>query len=249
MSADPARVLVVDDVPEMRRMLHTVLGLRGFSVVGEASEGHSAVELAKELQPDVVILDLGLPDLEGREVLTGIRNVAPECRVVIFSGIRVQDVDALTKRVEAYVAKEQDLDILLDAVESALRRPVQLLTRSFPRMLQSISHARAMTAQALAEWGMDDLVGDGLVVVSELATNAVLHARTSFELRLSSHPRSFRIAVVDSGPGTPEPLAPSGVRPSGRGLQIVDSMSTAWGVSGLAEGTKLVWAELPAKDR
>jgi DNA-binding NarL/FixJ family response regulator len=245
----PPRVLVVDDVPEMRRMLSTVLGLKGLRVVGEAEDGRNAVELAAELQPDVVILDLGLPDLEGRDVLTGIRNHAPQCRVVIFSGVRVDDTAELETRVEGYVGKEQELEILLDAVEAAVHRPVQVVTRSFPRMLESVARARTMTARALTDWGMGHLAGDGLVVVSELATNAVLHARTPFELRLSSHPRSFRIAVLDHGPGTPEPLAPSGVRPHGRGLQIVDAMASAWGVSGLKEGTKLVWAELPAKTR
>jgi len=249
MTDDRARVLVVDDVPEMRQMLRTVLRLRGLDVVGEAADGAQAVALAADQKPDVVILDLGLPDLEGRDVLTGIRNHAPHCRVVVFSGLRLDDTTELETRVEEYVGKEQDLDILLDAVEAAAHRPTQVVSKSFPRMLDSVARARALTVKALSEWGMGHLAADGLIVVSELATNAILHAHTEFELRLSSHPRSLRIAVLDYGPGTPEPLAPSGVRPHGRGLQIVSAMSSAWGVSGLREGTKLVWAELPSQRR
>jgi DNA-binding NarL/FixJ family response regulator len=240
---EPTRVLVVDDVPEMRRLLATVLELRGLSVVGEAADGRLAVELADSLQPDVVILDLGLPDLQGRDVLTGIRNHAPEVRVVVFSGLRPAGAE-LESSVEAYVGKEQDIDLLVDAVESVAKLNVDVVERRFPRQLDSISSARSATAEVLDSWGMESLLSDGLVVVSELATNALVHAGSSFELRLSRHPRSVRIAVLDHGPGTPEPLAPSTVRPHGRGLQIVDAMSSAWGVSGLKKGTKLVWAEL-----
>lgn len=243
MPGEQARVLVVDDVPEMRRLLSTVLQLRGMEVVGEAGDGRQAVELASAVQPDVVILDLGLPDLQGREVLTGIRNHSPHVRVVVFSGLRPAGGE-LESSVEAYVGKEQDIEILVDAVESVARLSVEVVERTFPRNPDSISEARSATAEALAAWGMQSLASDGLVVVSELATNALVHAGTSFELRLSRHPRSVRIAVLDHGPGTPEPLAPSTVRPHGRGLQIVDAMSSAWGVSGLKAGTKLVWAEL-----
>jgi len=244
VAGEPARVLVVDDVPEMRRLLTTVLHLRGLSVVGEAADGRQAVELAEALQPDVVILDLGLPDLQGRDVLTGIRNHAPQGRVVVFSGLRPAGAE-LEASVEAYVGKEEEIEMLVDAVESAARINVEVVEKTFPHALDSISEARSATAAALEAWGMQSIASDGLVVVSELATNALVHADSPFELRLSRHPRSVRIAVLDHGPGTPEPLAPSVVRPSGRGLQIVDAMSSAWGVSGLNERTKLVWAELP----
>lgn len=243
MPGEGARVLVVDDIPEMRRLLTTVLNLRGLTVAGEAADGRQAVELAHTLQPDVVILDLGLPDLQGRDVLTGIRNHAPQVRVVVFSGLRPVGAE-LESSVEAYIGKEQDIEILVDAVESAARLNVEVVERSFARNLDSIGEARSATADALRSWGMESLMSDGLVVVSELATNALVHAGSPFELRLSRHPRSVRIAVLDHGPGTPEPLAPSTVRPNGRGLQIVDAMSMAWGVSGLKAGTKLVWAEL-----
>ncbi|HET7689181.1 MAG TPA: response regulator [Nocardioidaceae bacterium] len=244
MRGDPARVLVVDDVPEMRRLLATVLNLRGMTVVGEAADGRQAVRLADDLQPDVVILDLGLPDLQGQDVLTGIRNHAPQVRVVVFSGLRPSGGE-LASSVEAYVGKEQDIDILVDAVESVAQLDVELVVHTYPRVVDSIAQARAATAEVLGSWGMGSLAADSLVVVSELTTNALVHAGTAFELRLSRHPRSVRIAVLDHGPGTPEPLAPSTVRPHGRGLQIVDAMSSAWGVSGLKKGTKLVWAELP----
>ena len=69
------RVLLVDDVVDVRRLLRTALRFRGgFEVVGEASDGGEAVQLAESLRPDLVVLDLGLPDIAGREVLSRIRE-------------------------------------------------------------------------------------------------------------------------------------------------------------------------------
>ncbi len=58
----------------------------GFDVVAEAADGRTAIEAAAKLQPDVVVLDLGLPDLAGRDVLTMLRVAAPDMRVVVFTG-------------------------------------------------------------------------------------------------------------------------------------------------------------------
>ena len=73
------RVLLVDDVADVRRLVRIALGLHGgFEVVGEAGAGVQAVELATRLGPDIVLLDLGLPDLAGRDVLSRVREVAPD---------------------------------------------------------------------------------------------------------------------------------------------------------------------------
>jgi DNA-binding NarL/FixJ family response regulator len=236
---------VVDDIADMRVLLRTVLRKRGMDVVAEAGNGSQAVALAGEHEPDIVVLDLGLPDLEGTEVLSGIRNHAPRCSVVVFSGVRPTDRREIASRVEGFVTKADDLALLLDTVEHAARRPVEVVSRVFPQRLRSAALARTFTESTLRGWALPQLVGDGMVVVSELVTNAVVHAGTPCEVRLSQHSRSLRIAVVDFGDGTPEPRPPAAGRLGGRGLQIVDSMATAWGFAGLGPRQKLVWAELP----
>ena len=86
------RVLLVDDVVDVRRLLRTALRFRGgFEVIGEASDGGEAVQLADSLRPDVVVLDLGLPDIAGREVLSRIRERSPQSKVVVFSGGDTED--------------------------------------------------------------------------------------------------------------------------------------------------------------
>jgi anti-sigma regulatory factor (Ser/Thr protein kinase) len=81
------------------------------------------------------------------------------------------------------------------------------------------------------------------LVVSELATNAVQHARTSFVLRLELVDESLRIEVFDDGDGTPEMLDPRPDTPRGRGLLIVNKMADEWGVEPASDGNgKHVWA-------
>src|SRR6476659_4986776 len=95
------RVLLVDDVVDVRRMLRAALRLRGgFEVVGEAGDGAEAVGLVGELRPDVVVLDLGLPDIAGRELLIRIRDRSPGSQVVVFSGGASEDRAWIAKHVD-----------------------------------------------------------------------------------------------------------------------------------------------------
>ncbi len=80
------RVLIVDDIPQVRHELHTLLHLSGcVQVIGEAADGAEAVRLAKLLRPDVVLLDLEMPVLDGYEAARQIKAVLPSCRVIALS--------------------------------------------------------------------------------------------------------------------------------------------------------------------
>lgn len=83
----PVRVLIVDDVPGLRRLLRFVLGTdKLFEVVGEAPDGLSAIEAAARLHPEMVLLDLSMPTMDGLEALPLIKETSPESSVVVFSG-------------------------------------------------------------------------------------------------------------------------------------------------------------------
>jgi DNA-binding NarL/FixJ family response regulator len=113
------RVLIVDDVADVRQDLRLLLEIAGdFQVVGEAEDGQEAVELAKSLRPDVVIMDLAMPVLDGYQAATRIRFDVAECRLVALT---VQSTDASRQRAQAadfhaYVVKGAPLAELLEAV-------------------------------------------------------------------------------------------------------------------------------------
>ncbi len=239
------RVLLVDDAPEVRVLVRTALRLRsGFEVVGEAGDGAGAIRLAEQEQPDVVVLDLGLPDLAGRDVLSRIRDRCPGSQVVIFSGLDIDDREWLEDQVAGYINKDAHVDQLVDLLVTLGHGPGVEAVAELPRTPESAGRAREFVATRLKQWKLDPLLDGALVVVSELAANAVVHADSSLRIRLLLGPRTLRIEVIDHGVGTPEPQPRSTTEEHGRGLLLVSALSRAWGIDhGPGEG-KTVWAEL-----
>lgn len=241
----PLRVVLVDDAVDIRRLLRIALRTHGgFDVVGEAADGADAVELARSLRPDVVVLDLGLPDIAGQEVLIQIRSSVPETKVVIFSGLDTVDRSWLVEHAEGFVLKHTDLDYLIKLLEAVGRPESRQVKLELQPELRCVAGARRFLFRALAAWDEPELYGDSVIVVSELVTNAITHAPSPGELRLSLLPDVLRIAVTDSGSGAPEPRHASSTREGGRGLYLVDALTSAWGMEPLPHGGKMVWAEL-----
>ncbi len=115
----PISVVVCDDVPELRRLLREVLEEdEGMHVVGEAADGQEAVEVIERHQPDVVILDLSMPKLDGLEAIPLIHQVAPRAEICIFSGFEEGKVAEVALRLKAsrYVRKGAPLEELRNAV-------------------------------------------------------------------------------------------------------------------------------------
>jgi hypothetical protein len=106
------------------------------------------------------------------------------------------------------------------------------------------AQARHFVTDTLAAWGRADLIDDAALIVSELATNAVLHARTDFTVTLSRLPEgTIRLAVRDASMARPRPRRAGPLDGSGRGLGLVAAFATGWGAEFLPDG-KVVWAEL-----
>lgn len=241
----PLTVVLVDDVPEVRRLVRTALRVRGgFTVIGEATDGTQAIELAETHQPDLVVLDLGLPDLAGREVLAGIRRLSPRTRVVVFSGTETADRQWIRDNVEGFALKDVDLDYLVDLLESVGRERTGEAVLNLPCELASIAAAREFVRDRLVEWGVEAQVDDALVVASELVTNAIMHAESPCELRLWLSASAIRVEVLDDGAGTPEPRTSSDTDEGGRGLHLIAALAAAWGIEQIPDDGKVVWAEL-----
>lgn len=242
----PISVLLVDDVVAVRRLVRTSLRFRdGFEVVGEAADGAEAVRLTQQLRPDVVVLDLGLPDIAGQEVLRRIREAAPETKVVVFSGLENVDRAWIREHAEGYVLKDADLGYLVDLLESVGRPSPSEAEIDLPQDLSSVSEARGFVRQKLLEWGVDAPFDDALLVVSELAANALTHAQSSYRVRLAVNDVALRIEVDDNGVGAPEPQPLTVTEEHGRGLHLVGALAASWGMEPGDGGGKRVWAELP----
>jgi two-component system, OmpR family, KDP operon response regulator KdpE len=116
------RVLVVDDEPQILRTLRTNLNARGYDV-DSAPDGKTALAMAARNHPDVVILDLGLPDIDGVEVIAGLRGWS-EVPIIVLSA-REQEADkveALDAGADDFVTKPFGMDELLARLRAAVRR-------------------------------------------------------------------------------------------------------------------------------
>ncbi|MDV8054693.1 MULTISPECIES: response regulator [unclassified Rhodococcus (in: high G+C Gram-positive bacteria)] len=116
------RVLVVDDEPQIVRALRINLNVRGFEVVSAASGGE-ALRVAANFHPDIVILDLGLPDIDGIDVIAGLRGWTDVPILVLSARTDSADtVEALDAGADDFVTKPFGMDELLARLRAALRR-------------------------------------------------------------------------------------------------------------------------------
>ncbi|MHA6195233.1 response regulator [Pseudomonas wadenswilerensis] len=116
------KILIVDDHPTVRFAARLLLEREGYEVIGEAHDGVSAVSMSQEHSPDVVILDLGLPRLDGLSVLERLRALDPPPRIMVFTGLppRLFANRCIEAGASAFVRKDEDLQILVGALRAVL---------------------------------------------------------------------------------------------------------------------------------
>src|SRR6266545_5897859 len=126
MSAAPLKILVVDDEPPIRKLLRMGLSTQGYEIL-EAPNGKASLDLLTQ-NPDLIILDLGLPDIQGRELLRMIRAQNEVVPIVVLSsrGDEVGKVQALDLGADDYVTKPFGMDELLARMRAALRHQLQV---------------------------------------------------------------------------------------------------------------------------
>jgi two-component system, chemotaxis family, chemotaxis protein CheY len=116
------RVLVVDDASFMRMMIKDILTKHGYEVVGEAADGVQAVEKYVELRPDLVTLDITMPEMDGIEALKRIRAVDPAARVIMCSamGQQAMVIDSIQAGARDFIVKPFQADRVIEAVRKVL---------------------------------------------------------------------------------------------------------------------------------
>jgi DNA-binding NarL/FixJ family response regulator len=117
------RILVVDDYDQFRGLVRSLLADSNLLIIGEAGDGFEAVQKAQDLQPDLILLDIGLPKLNGIQAALQIRQVSPESKILFVSENRSRDIaeEALRTGAYAYVTKSSAGGELLLAIDEVLQ--------------------------------------------------------------------------------------------------------------------------------
>lgn len=116
------RILIVDDAAFMRMMIKEILTKNGFEVVGEASDGAQAVEKFKELSPDLMTLDITMPEMDGIAALKEIKKLDPNAKVIMCSamGQQAMVIDAIQAGAKDFIVKPFQADRVIEAITKAL---------------------------------------------------------------------------------------------------------------------------------
>ncbi|HZT15826.1 MAG TPA: response regulator transcription factor [Gaiellaceae bacterium] len=156
-----ARILVVDDHPLTREALTGLLAQNGFDVAGEAASGEEAVERARELQPDIVLLDLSMPGMSGFEALPLVREAADGAEVVVLTASEDDDslLQAIRRGAAGYLLKSEPPERIVDFLRGVARGEAALSGAVARRLLDQVREgkrdevpeeiARALSAREL----------------------------------------------------------------------------------------------------
>ncbi|MBC7319030.1 response regulator [bacterium] len=116
------RILIVDDAAFMRMMLKNILTQNGYEIAGEASNGLEAVTLYKELKPDLVTMDITMPEMDGITAVKEIKKIDPEAKIIMCSamGQQAMVIESIQAGAKDFVVKPFQPDRVLEAVKKVL---------------------------------------------------------------------------------------------------------------------------------
>jgi DNA-binding NarL/FixJ family response regulator len=139
-----ARVLIVDDHPLTRDALAALLAQHDFSVVGEAADGEEAIGLARSLQPDLILLDLAMPGLDGLSALPRLREAAPRCEVVMLTASVAEEnlLASIRAGAAGYLLKSEPPERIVEFLRGAAEGEAALSGSIARRLLENVRTGR-----------------------------------------------------------------------------------------------------------
>ncbi len=116
------KILIVDDAAFMRMMIKDILTKNGYEVVGEAADGMQAVEKYNELRPDLVTMDITMPEMDGITALKQIKSIDPNAVVIMCSamGQQAMVIDAIQAGAKDFIVKPFQADRVLEAIKKTM---------------------------------------------------------------------------------------------------------------------------------
>jgi len=185
--------MIADNQLSVRQMLGTMLRRQpGIAIVAETSGGLQAIEVCLRIRPDLLIMDLVLPELGGIEVLRRLRNVWPKLRVLIYSGDALQPtfLAALRSRPQGFVQKSDSLETLEEALRIVMGGGsyltpfiTNLLDVSLPDELRGLTAREREVVQMVAEGRSSKEIAGLLGVASRTVEHHRVHVRHKLGLR------------------------------------------------------------------
>lgn len=247
-------VILADDHDDDRFLVRRALERHGgFRIVAEAQTGAEVIELATHHQPDLVVVDLAMPDVDGLMATSALRTVCPATTVVVLSnfGSTRMERPARLAGASAYLEKSLTPPDLVRGILDALARDRPTVGTEVPALARTILTAdglaplvaRRFVARVLEEWDLRERADEVLLLVSELVTNAVVHAKSDLEVLMRLAPQLLRVEVHDRDPQRVAPLAWTEDQERGRGVALVEAISDVWGIDDEQIG-KVIWFEM-----
>ena len=116
------KILIVDDAAFMRMMIKDILSKNGFEIAGEAADGAQAVQMYQETQPDLVTMDITMPEMDGIMALKEIKKQNPQAKIIMCSamGQQAMVIDAIQAGAKDFIVKPFQADRVLEAINKAL---------------------------------------------------------------------------------------------------------------------------------
>jgi DNA-binding NarL/FixJ family response regulator len=245
------RLLVADDNPGYRLLGRTALAdVHDLAVVAEVTDVQGVHDAVAAAKPDVALLDLLLPGGGAFAAVQALQQLAPEAAAIVSSAHSMEELDAaghtagvafLSKGVSPFRLADEIVERVHVLVRS--EPPLEEVSLKLPQVRESSSAARRFAADTLATWGCSDLVETAKLLISELVSNAVLHAGSDVDVSLHLRTDCVRFEVGDHSARPMRRRQAGEEDTSGRGSELIDMLAHAWGMRGRADG-KAIWFEL-----
>lgn len=116
------RILIVDDAAFMRMMLKDIITKNGYEVAGEAENGAKAVEMYKELKPDLVMMDITMPEMDGIQAVREIKKIDPQAKIIMCSamGQQAMVIESIQAGARDFIVKPFQAERIVEAIKKVL---------------------------------------------------------------------------------------------------------------------------------